>query len=160
MTRPLRSGHSLCLAVITLVFTAAPAFAETKYVPSSDGWDKGTVKVNGEAYAHSLYTDDALDCYASTSTRVRRVNLSRDWEKFRSVIGLKDAGSSSKAEITFEIFGDDKLLVERTMGFGESRRVAIDVSDVLRLKLRVSWDDTGKGCPKGIPVFGKARLTR
>lgn len=147
----------------------APKISPRKWIGAGSGflnpWRTGTVSVNGTEYSHSLFTDAGeigtdICGFGAHLRDSRRVNLGRDWRFFRAVIGLKDT-SNSDALVTFRVIGDDAELYSRTMGFGEVQRIGVDVTQVLRMILKVELaNPDGDRCVKGSPVFGKARLTQ
>lgn len=91
-------------------------------------------EVNGKSYPNSI----VLTPNSSMEGREEaEYDLSREWKTLGSVIGLSD-DAPADATVRFEIFGDGERLYRADLAFGESEKIDIDVSDVLRLKLQTT----------------------
>lgn len=160
-------GRRLATIIAALLLMAGfPSTAlakETKFLKSKHCcWAVETEEINGTVYGHTLHrwSNNLLStCAGYTHADSKRVDLSRDWNTFKAVAGWVDKGSDSEAQGLFEVYLDGELAASRIVGFGEQWRMSVDVTDVLRMKLKVSVidDDT---CWSGDSGFGKARLIR
>ena len=118
--------------------------------------DAVTADVNGRTYRWSLRTQ--LD--SSTTQPVLdqiEYNLSRRYRRLTVTVGLDDNVSETGAQVLFEVYGDGPdPLWSRMLGFGQSATVAVDVTNVLRLKLRSTAppDGTTLESFRSQPVFG------
>jgi S1-C subfamily serine protease len=76
-----------------------------------------------------------------------RYRLKKGGLLFRAAAGIDDTGRAERGgEITFEVFGDGKLLWSKSLFVrGESAECSVDVSDVETLELRVSAEGNNGG---------------
>jgi hypothetical protein len=107
----------------------------------------GEAQVNGESYPNSLIM--------SSSECVLSYDLSRDWTRFKATIGNVDT-SDAGVQFRFEVVADGTSLFNEVIGLGSTTELDVDVSDRLRLELRV----TATGSMRNIneAVWGDARL--
>jgi hypothetical protein len=71
-------------------------------------------------------------------------NASKDWGRFEAIAGVDDS-SDSEMSALFQIIGDGKVLWEQPILFGQSVPVALDITGVLRLRLRIESRRDGAG---------------
>ncbi|MGI5292206.1 NPCBM/NEW2 domain-containing protein [Nonomuraea polychroma] len=96
--------------------------------------ENAPAEVNGESYPNSVI----LIPNSSVQGRdVAEYDLSREWRTLEAVIGIKD-DAPADATVRFEVFGDGDRLYQKDLTFGESEKINIDVSDVLRLQLQAT----------------------
>lgn len=113
---------------------------------------KGSININGKAYAQSIYTTR----FMTTSTNYQ-YDLGRNWNNFRATIGLSDT-SHPDARYQFRVLVDDEPRGTWTMRLGQSRDININVSGGLRLKLEVT--KTAANGNNANAAWGDARVTR
>ncbi|MEH6820636.1 MAG: NPCBM/NEW2 domain-containing protein [Dietzia psychralcaliphila] len=113
---------------------------------------KGSVNINGRAYAQSVYTSR----FMTTSTNYQ-YDLGRNWSNFRATIGLSDT-SHPDARYQFRVFVDDQQRGTWTMKLGQAQDININVSGGLRLKLEVT--KTAANGNNANAAWGDARVTR
>lgn len=97
---------------------------------------EGTFESNGKSYSRG-----ASLRFQDTGTAVLSFNLSRDFLNMDGDIGLSD-DSPKGAKAKVDVIGDDRELFTGTVGFGETLPFKADVSDVLRLEVRVAPTDS------------------
>ncbi|MFE9727655.1 NPCBM/NEW2 domain-containing protein [Streptomyces sp. NPDC005794] len=109
--------------------------SELQPLSSSNGTETGSAEVNGHNYARS------------TSLRVDKgyipendaeYNLGRHWRTFKATIGLRDDAPTG-CRLKFEAFADGKLVTNATVTLGEARDLKLEISQVLRLKIQVTY---------------------
>ncbi|GAA3237474.1 NPCBM/NEW2 domain-containing protein [Nonomuraea helvata] len=121
--------------------------------PVAGGPVSESADVNGERYVNSITLSPNSPWQGAD---MAEYNLSRDWRRFRAVLGVRDdAPADAKARV--EIFGDGKRLYRKDFSLGRSDRVDIDVSHVLRLKLQTT---TIAGVDVYSVVFGDSLLVK
>lgn len=65
-------------------------------------------------------------------------DLGRDYRRIAVRVGLRDDSIDTTAQYRFEVIGDNVQLAQSVVGFGESRVMSVDISNVLRLRLKVT----------------------
>ncbi|MEX5637227.1 protein kinase domain-containing protein [Parafrankia sp. FMc2] len=114
--------------------------------------DAREAAVNGETLSNSLIVD-TFYVNASIATSIE-YNLGRDYVRLQLTLGVGDT-SPSGMQCQFEIIADGTQREFQIVSLGETRKVDIDVTDVLRLGLQataINWDG-------GTCVFGSAFIT-
>jgi serine/threonine-protein kinase len=109
----------------------------------------GIQKSNGKNYSHGLLVAKAQ--YQSGASGSFEYDFSRQYRQLTGELGLEDK-SSSDATAKIEVYGDGRLLNEQTITFGTTTPVEIDVTDILRIRISVSFVDG-----TGSIVFGDFR---
>jgi serine/threonine protein kinase len=97
------------------------------------------VSTNGRTYAHALVGQ--ADC--STGDAWVDYDLSRDWKRFTTTIGIGDS-SPAQSTATFKIFVDGKQVATGDVALGRPGPVDLDVSQGLRLRLEMLNTTCGK----------------
>jgi hypothetical protein len=88
---------------------------------------KGTLPINGDDYAHTLFA------YSTESVGFTEFTLGRDCLTLEATFGLSDrTETGGRAALT--VRNDGVLVYDRTFGLGESDAKSIDVSNVYRLR--------------------------
>ncbi|MFD7026988.1 NPCBM/NEW2 domain-containing protein [Streptomyces sp. NPDC059917] len=139
---------------------APPVPPVTRYLADlepldSAGLGTGSADVNGTPFARSVFL--AVD-KGSRPQGYAEYDLGRDWRTLTATIGLRD-DSPTGCELRFESAADGRTLDSETLGIGESRQVALDVTRALRLKLQVTYASTTDVTQYCHGVWADARLT-
>lgn len=153
-TAPARPG------TIVLGADLAPVSSEPCRAPNvaeGSAWLLGPVVVNSQTF------QNAYSCNMfSGSTGTLEFGLGRSFKELNAIVGFADAVGSTSHRVTFEFIGDgtQHLLPPRTLRFGEAAPLAIDVTGVTRLLVRVTElsPSGGSGAPSR-PVLAAATLT-
>lgn len=120
---------------------------------STQGVDTSTVEINGEGFARAV----TLIVSAAGPVNSVEYNLGRHWDRFSATAGLRD-DSPTGGKLTFEVSVDGKQEFSETIPLGKSKKIDLDVSDALRMKLTVTYsgqDSAGNGY---FGSWGNARL--
>lgn len=123
---------------ITLGRDLLPIEYETCHTPTfgnGSGWQVGPVQVTGRNY------DSAYFCNLfSGGVGSLDFVLGKSYRELSVTVGFADDSSSLQHSVKFEIIGDDKLYLAppRTLRFGETADLMVDLSDVARLKLKIT----------------------
>jgi NPCBM/NEW2 domain len=88
----------------------------------------GTVPINGDDYAHTLFA------YSTESVGFTEFTLGRDCLTLEATFGLSDRTETGGRAI-LQVRNDGVLAYDRNFGLGESEAKTIDVSDVYRLRI-------------------------
>lgn len=111
-------------------------------VVTIDDFQSGSYDANGQTYAHSLaahmsyYGDQAKSSY----------NLGRHYRRLVGTLGLSDTTEDPKAKISFEVFADGRKVFDKTVPFGSTVELDLDVTNVLRLEVvngKIALDGAG-----------------
>lgn len=135
--------------------TAATQYLqELEPLSSSNGAETGSADVNGQNYGRSVsFRVDK----GYIPVNDAEYNLGRHWRTFEATIGLRDDAPTG-CKLKFEAFADGKPINNVTLPLGEVRDLKLDVSNVLRLKIQVTYaspTDISNYC---YGVLGDARL--
>jgi hypothetical protein len=87
--------------------------------------------------------------------------LNRTFREFSVTIGFADNSGSQMQEVTFQVVGDggDYLYQSRTLQFGQTKDISLDVTLISHLSLRViDRRPGGTGAPSE-PVWARPTLT-
>lgn len=102
---------------------------------------RGTVAVDGKAYAHSVY----FDAYSTANRDIADYDLARKWRSFKATVGIGDSSQSGAAG-RVEIFADGRLAKSYDIALGVASPVDIDVAGVQRLRIEASvWSGANSG---------------
>jgi hypothetical protein len=97
--------------------------------------------VNGRTYHRNVVIegwDNFLCDWRSAYSQIE-YNLGRKYRRFTATIGLRDDTPTNRS-VRFDVYGDGPTpLKSKTVKFGESFPIKVDVTNVLRLKLRVTY---------------------
>jgi serine/threonine protein kinase len=96
-------------------------------------WQRGPRNINGQTYERSLYVPDTCDIGTS---EIAGYNLGRLHKRFHAIIGVADDASESEV-IRFVVLLDGTPALTRDLRIGQQATVDLDVTDVLRLTLRL-----------------------
>lgn len=107
----------------------------------------GTFDSNGTTFDRSLLLGRSRNSPAYVE-----YNLSRDYRRFVTTVGLEDTADLEMVA-RYSILGDGRLLETADVPFGSTVEVDVDVTDVLRLRIDYTVLDAG-----GTMLFGKPRL--
>ncbi len=110
----------------------------------------GPATVNGQTYAHSVIE---CDCNGSTVY----ASLERRFSLLQATIGITD-DAPTDTKIEFAAYSEQGLIFSRTMSFGQSAPVSIDVRGVLHLELKVV-QISPSGTESLWAAWGNAELT-
>jgi hypothetical protein len=97
--------------------------------------DRETVSLDGETYLRAVGASVGAG-YRYSSSGSLSYNLGRDFEAVTGTLGFSDDGSSSLV-VRVEFFADGRLLAKHDVRLGRTVDLALDVVDVLRL--RIEW---------------------
>jgi hypothetical protein len=86
-------------------------------------------------------------------------DLGRDYDRFRTTVGLADRSPVTDRTVRFSVIGDGATLYTTTVDFGEAVDIDVNVTDVLRLRLDVgvirnAGSSTGTYVVWGDPTIG------
>ncbi|MEU4039063.1 NPCBM/NEW2 domain-containing protein [Streptomyces collinus] len=121
---------------------------------SSNGVNTGSAQVNGKNYDRSIFL--AID-KSSIPEDDAEYNLGRHWRTMQASIGLRD-DSPTGSRASFEVFADGKSINKMTLGLGESKNLSLDITNVLRMKIEVTYSSTTDISSDCYAVWGDARL--
>ncbi|MGH9180413.1 MAG: protein kinase domain-containing protein, partial [Acidimicrobiales bacterium] len=148
------------VALTRLGIDLRPVSTETCRVPTvatGSAWQQGTVQLEGRDYQDSSFCN-----LFSGGTGTLDFVLAKGYRELSVTIGFVDDSGSLDHRVRFEIIGDELsyLAEPRTLRFGETVALAVDVSGISRLRLKV----TELGRPGGNdapskPAFASPRLT-
>lgn len=92
---------------------------------------------NGELYSRPV----AVKCGSSAhGVAELEYDLSRDYQRLSGKMSLSNE-SNTEGVAKLEVYGDDRLLTTEQVKFGKTVNFKAEVTDVLRLKLRISFSD-------------------
>ncbi|QTE30330.1 PASTA domain-containing protein [Pengzhenrongella sicca] len=139
-------------AVVTVV-VADPGDALTlASVNMADHSGCGTtsnITVNGAA------VQDSVKCTLNDSdSSFADWVLAREAVAFEATVGTSDQGATGSAHL--RVVGDDRVLLDTIVMYGTSSQVRLDVRDVLRLHVEVTFPDPKSTTPT--VILGDARL--
>jgi hypothetical protein len=105
--------------------------------------------VSGKDYTRSI----TQSIFWSDRPQSAGYDIGRGYREFRATAGIQD-DSPSGSTAKFQIYGDGRLLYDKTLTLGDSDEVSVDITGVLRLQLWVTpiQNSTFTG------VWGDARL--
>ncbi len=130
---------------------SAPSQSGSQYLDGltsvAGGANTGSVEVNGQYYADSVYL------YPSPGSV--SYNLGRQWRKLQATVGLSD-DSPENEKVRFQIFADQKPIYDHVFVLGQSQQINLNVSGVLRLVLVATLESADAGSTEA--VWGNAIL--
>ncbi len=137
---------------IEVTVAAAPAAKNLTEVARQGDWHNGLGSINGQAMDSGVYCDLQSSKLPATIITNRTINT------LEATVGFEDHSDPS-ARVHVIVKGDGKILFDKSLAYGESEHLSLDVSKVLRLEMNAvaegdprSW----KGSPK--LMFGNAVL--
>ncbi len=95
--------------------------------------ETGEANVNGDFLQDSLMIKPYGD-----NVCVVEYDFGRDWKSLKFTAGIADQ-SPSNTKVRIEVLGDGKELLNKQVAFAETTDVDLDVTDVLRLRIQVTW---------------------
>ena len=106
-----------------------------------------TLPINGDDYPHTMYGSTL------TPTGYAEYTLGRDCTAFETTFGLSDR-TETGGRATLKLTEDGVVVYSRLFDLGQSEAVALDVTDVYRMRLDYAQDET---TPDTEPAAGSAR---
>ena len=97
------------------------------------GIETGEASVNGDFLQDSLMATPS-----SNYPCVMEYDFGRDWKSLKFTAGIGD-DSPSDTKVRIEVFADGKELLNKQVAFAETSDIDLDVTDVLRLRIQVTW---------------------
>lgn len=97
-----------------------------------NGPNVGPAKANGISYSHAVTLGPGQQ-----STGYVEYDLSREYRRLVGALAFAD-DSASNAQYKVEIYGDGRQLYASTIKFGETDKLKVDVTKVLRLRLSLT----------------------
>jgi NPCBM/NEW2 domain len=119
-------------------------------VANSGDLNTGNVEVNGQNYANSVYL------YLNPGPASVSFNLGRQWRTLDTTVGVSD-DSPENQKVQFQVFADQRLIYNHIFELGQSRRITLNVTNVLRLELVATLSSAYVGQTNA--VWGNANLT-
>lgn len=119
-----RPGDRVYLADLSPVEGATPDLERTN--------------LNGTPFYHPLSSEVCTYEYDNSGTERIGYDLSRNFKRLTGMAGPSDSAQTG-ASFHFEILGDNRVLWQADAGLGQSPGFDVDVSNVLRLLLRVTF---------------------
>lgn len=148
------TGSGIALGRDVALADSAPCGAPS--VGSGAAWQLTAISMK----AHSYDPSYSCNLFSGAVGSLDFV-LAASYRELDVAIGFADVADSSRHMVRFEVIGDSKdyLTDPRTLQFGDVQELKIDVSGVLRLRLKVT-DVTVAGSSEsaGRPVFGRPVL--
>jgi len=120
--------------------------------PVADSGDTstGSTEVNGKYYANSV-TLTLNPGPANVS-----YNLGRQWRQLDATVGLSD-DSPENEKVQFQIIADDRIIYNGVFELGQSKKLSLNVTNVLRLELVATLASPQAGETNA--VWGNAQIT-
>lgn len=148
------SAIDTCLRAAEVANDCEPAWLGLEFEPvvNSYMYDELYSDISGSRYRGNYYAD----IYSSTgSTEEIQFDLGRDYRMLTATLGLRDDTEDLTVVVRAEIFGDGvSPLWSREVRFGESYPVRIDVTNVLRLRVKFTLVSTTGCCQDHFMVLG------
>lgn len=141
-------------------------FVASGYPNDNDVWDDwrpGHPEINGELYEGHIHNDQEClrepnpwECEVRRETRVLGLDLGRDYERFRAVVGMDSHRSRVTDKSLFVVEVDDKVRVQRQVGVGRPIFIDIGVVNAVRIEIYARPWRTRQvlaiGNPRGVTV--------
>lgn len=118
-------------------------------------WDIVEAAIGGDTYPDSLWASSCSMVQTSQQVYV----IGKDYQRFESMVGVDDF-STRDSPIYFSVVGDGKTIYERRVYPGTPVSIAVPVSGVIRLTLKIEIDDYESDCDETLAIWAKARLVR
>jgi hypothetical protein len=166
LTLKLKASTVACIASLAMVACFAPAAAATSYgaelgthpqvthflsktrivsTGHTSHWygnvfSRGSIEIDGATYPTSLRQAgyDCCETYSAGQSAWMEWNLAKKCTNLYAAEGISDNSPDDNTQATWKVFGDGKPLKSWTIGFGAVRKIGVDVTNVLRLKLEVT----------------------
>ena len=146
-------GSPLPTAVDVTVASAPSSVFLTALRAAEGRCGTGEASINGTSFP------TALTCSPSGQTAESVWLIDRRVVRMDVTVGQDDTGEPGAA-VAWAIIGDGRVLLEGTVGYGQSVPVAVDLRGVLRLELRYSVTDQPDDVGRARLVFGAADACR
>jgi len=101
------------------------------YAHPTNGWNEAAISINGKVYGRSGYE---VNNFSGSINKVD-FDLARKGRRLAMVVGLRD-DADSRHRVVWQVFGDGRLLASGQTQLGQSTKVDVDVSNVLRLEFQ------------------------
>ncbi|MBD2758099.1 NPCBM/NEW2 domain-containing protein [Yimella sp. cx-573] len=119
----------------------------------SGGFSKDAATIKGKSYPHAV--NQSICGWDSGQTA--SYNLGTYYRQLKATVGQDDSSTSSTNTALVEVFGDGKKLWSKTIAFGQTYDLDIDVTKVLRLEIKVNKSECS-GDESSSVVLGNPRL--
>ena len=119
-------------------------------VADSGNLSTGSTEVNGKYYANSVYLS------VNPGPANVSYNLGRQWRQLNATVGLSD-DSPENEKVQFQIIADDHIIYNGVLELGQSRKLSLNVTNVLRLELVATLASPSAGETNA--VWGNAEIT-
>ena len=119
----------------TLAFAPADKDITAELIPEHTMYNDPTFKplaINGVSYVN------ALQMYSQKTPAKLEINAGRARSRFRGSLGISDSQSSSSAHLVEISFDNAAPAFSAVVGFGETKDIDLDVTNVLRIRITVS----------------------
>lgn len=108
----------------------------------------GEAAVNGDSIQDSVMLRPPYD---SDSPCIVEYDFGRDWTSLKGTLGIID-DSPTNTKVRLQVFGDEKELLNVQIAFATTTDLDLDVTDVLRLKVQVTYIDGDDGYDDNIQL--------
>jgi len=119
-------------------------------VAGSGDLSTGSAEVNGKYYANSVFL--SVDPGPANVS----YNLGRQWRQLDTTVGLSD-DSPENEKVQFQIIADDRIIYNGVLELGQSKKLSLNVTNVLRLELVATLASPSAGETNA--VWGNAEIT-
>ncbi len=134
-------------APATPVAAPAPAPPQTAYLSNMNivGFDyasgtgtndQGSYAISGTTYGHSIEMDPGCQNSDGGDFWIE-YDLGRKWSKFTSTVGPLETDASDAA-FSYTVYGDGRVLATGSAALAQPRRLRVNVSGYLRLRLLIT----------------------
>ncbi|MFI7399064.1 NPCBM/NEW2 domain-containing protein [Streptomyces sp. NPDC049541] len=114
--------------------------------------------VNKVPYRHSVAQYQEL-CSESEQSKEWEYSVGSGYKSFTVWMGLSDDNSAADLSVTFEVYADGKLAVQKEITAGPARKVTVDTRNVRRLKLVSSFSISQHCYHFDEAIWGNAQLS-
>lgn len=129
----------------------SPIASEACRTPLSatgSAWQVGRVVMSDRNYERAYF----CNLYSAGVGSLDFV-LGNSYRELRVTIGTADDSDWLKHRVKFEIIGDDKVYLAKTLEFGETRDLTLNVTGISRLKLNITELGPGTSDSPSRPVW-------
>ena len=121
---------------------------------NDSSWREAAVPVQGAMRSNSLTVGGTC----STSVPLwAEYNLGRQWGTLATTLSFADT-TAATSKMRFRILGDNAVLVDQTLSFGQAIDVTANVANVLRVRFEVVNANPSTSICSFSPVFADVRL--
>ena len=119
-------------------------------VADSGNLSTGSTEVNGKYYASSVILS------VNPGPANASYNLGRQWRRLNATVGVSD-DSPENEKVQFQIIADDRIIYNGVLELGQSKKLSLNVTNVLRLELVATLASPSAGETNA--VWGNAEIT-